>query len=116
MAINMLQAQIFIDKHELVGTQTLYEFILQLLISHDINGATVFEGVLGYGLNQRINKPNALFSFDETPMTIVFIDDDVKVKNALKALRQVWKGGLIVTSAVELFNDDDDTAAARLTS
>lgn len=111
MATNMLQAQIFIYKHELVGTQTLYEFILQLLIKQNINGATVFEGSLGYGINQRINKPNALFSFDETPMSVVFVDSELKVKHALKALRNVWKGGLIVTSTVELFNDDDDSAA-----
>lgn len=107
----MLQAQIFIDKHELIGTQMLYEFILQLLIKQDINGATAFEGTVGYGINQRINKPNALFSFDETPMTVVFIDTDAKVTNALKALRKVWRGGLITTNAVELFNNDDDTAA-----
>jgi|SRR5215217_4355477 len=107
----MLQAQIFIDKHELTGTQLLYEFILQLLIKQDINGATVFEGSLGYGINQRINKPNALFSFDETPMVVVFIDTDAKVKSALTALRRVWKGGLITTQLVELFNDDDNTAA-----
>ncbi len=107
----MLQAQIFIDKHELIGTQLLYEFIMQLLIRQEINGATAFEGTVGYGINQRINKPNALFSFDETPMIVVFIDTEPKVTNALKALRKVWKGGLITTNAVELFNDDDDTAA-----
>ncbi len=112
----MLQAQIFIDKHELMGTQMLYEFILQLLIKQEINGATAFEGTVGYGINQRINKPNALFSFDETPMAVIFIDTDTKVKSALKALRKVWNGGLITTHTVELFNDDDDTAADNSSS
>ncbi len=109
MGINMLQAQIFIDKHGLIGSQMLHEFILQLLIKNNINGATVFEGSLGYGINQHINNPNALFSFDNTPMVVVFIDTDVKVKNALQALRKVWKGGLITTCSVDVFNDIDNT-------
>jgi len=103
----MLQAQIFIDKHELMGSLRLHEFILQLLIKQNINGATVFEGSLGYGANQRINHPNALFSFDETPMMIVFVDAKPKVIQALTALRKVWKGGLIITGQVELFKAED---------
>lgn len=103
----MLQAQIFIDKHQLMGTQALHEYILQLLIKQSINGATVFEGSLGYGINQRINHPNVLFSFDETPMVVVFVDAKAKVLSALAALRKVWKGGLIITNQVELFRAED---------
>lgn len=106
----MLQAQIFIDKHELIGSQSLHEYILQVLIKHHIDGATVFEGSLGYGINQRINHPHALFSFDETPMMIVFVDEKAKVISALTALRKVWKGGLIITGVVELFKSEDHAA------
>lgn len=97
----MLQAQIFFDKDELKDTQSLYEFILQFLIKQKIKGATVFQGKLGYGENQRLNRPEALFSFDETPMMITFIDEDEKVKSALTALRKEVKSGFIVTNQVE---------------
>ena len=97
----MLQAQIYVDKDALKGSHPLYEFILQFLIRHKIKGATVFRGTLGYGKDQYLNRPTALFSFDSTPMMITFIDDDEKVKAALTALRKEMKGGYIITSQVE---------------
>ena len=99
----MLQAQIFIDKDELKGSLPLYEFIIQFLIKEKINGATVFRGTLGYGDNRYLNRPNALFSFDETPMMITFIDDGEKVKSALTSLRKVVKSGFIITNQVEIW-------------
>lgn len=97
----MLQAQIYIDADDLKGTQTLYEFIMQFLIEQKIKGATVFRGRTGFGVNQHLKKPNDLFSFDETPLLIVFIDEDKKVKQALTELRKQHKGGFIVTHPVE---------------
>lgn len=97
----MLKAQIYIDQDELFQDKPLYEFILKLLINQNISGATVFRGRFGYGEGQHLNRPHDLFSFDETPFMISFIDDDDKVKQALTALRQVYKGGFIITHAVE---------------
>lgn len=97
----MLQAQIFFDKDELKGTQSLYEFILQFLIKQKIKGATVFQGKLGYGESQRLNRPDELFSFDEIPMMITFIDENEKVKMVLRALRKEIRSGFIITNQVE---------------
>ena len=97
----MLQAQIYIDKDELIGSRSLYEFILHFLANHKIAGATAFRGLIGFGLNQQMKRPFDLFSFDEVPMMITFIDEDEKVKSVLTALREVWNGGLIVTHQVE---------------
>ncbi|UPZ14827.1 DUF190 domain-containing protein [Flavobacterium humidisoli] len=97
----MIQAQVYIDKDELKGTQPLYEYILRFLIEHKIKGATVFHGKLGYGASRYLNRPHDLFSFDKIPLLINFIDEDEKVKSVLTALRKVYKGGFIVTNQVE---------------
>jgi PII-like signaling protein len=97
----MLQAQIYIDKDELIGSQLLYEYIFDFLIHHQIKGATAFQGVIGYGSGKLLMRPGALFSFDETPMIITFTDEDEKVKEVLVALRKVFKGGLVVTLPVQ---------------
>lgn len=97
----MLQAQIFFEKDELKGSQPLYEYVLQFLINKKIKGATVFQGKLGYGDNKRLNRPDALFSFDETPMMVTFIDETEKVKSVLTALRKEVKSGLIIINQVE---------------
>ena len=97
----MLEAQIFVDKEELKGMTLLYEYIMQFLIKHHIAGATCFRGQEGFGRNQLIKRPDALFSFDEPPMMIVFIDTDEKVRQVLTALRQEVKSGFIVVHPVE---------------
>ncbi len=100
----MIQAQIYIDADELKGTKPLQDFILQFLIKEKIQGATVFRGRFGFGKNQQLKRPNELFSFDETPLMIMFIDEDEKIKSTLTALRKVWKGGLVITHQVEEWN------------
>lgn len=99
----MLQAQIFVDKDEQKGTLPLYEFIMQFLLLNHVNGATAFKGVMGFGKNEQMKRPGELFSFDETPMVITFVDEEEKVKDVLHKLRAEYKGGLIITHHVDPF-------------
>lgn len=98
----MLQAQIYIDKDELhVNMQPLHEFIFSFLIRHKVRGATAFRGQIGFGPNQHMKRPDELFSFDEPPMMITFIDEDEKVKTVLGQLRKLVKHGIFIAHSVE---------------
>jgi PII-like signaling protein len=99
----MLQAQIFIDKDEVFGSQPLYEFVVQFLLQQNIAGATAFRGVIGFGAHHQLKRPDNIFSFDEPPVLIIFIDQDEKVVKVLTALRRHISSGFIVTSKVERF-------------
>lgn len=99
----MLQAQIFIDKDELHGNQLLSEFIMKLLIRNKIMGATAFTGEAGFGKNHIMKNPSRLFSFDDSPMAIVFVDEEKKVLDTLTALRNEFSGGFITTHKVDKF-------------
>ncbi|WP_134088187.1 DUF190 domain-containing protein [Olivibacter sp. XZL3] len=97
----MLQVQIFINKNEFLGSQPLYEFIIQFLIEQQVKSATAFNGDLGYLGGSHLNRPNDLFSFDEVPLLITFIDEDDKVNAVLKSLRNITKAGYIVIHEVK---------------
>lgn len=99
----MLQAQIFLDKNDLYGAQPLYEFIMQLLLINNIKGATAYQGIMGFGTNQQIKRPNQIFSFDDPPIMITFIDEENKVRDVLHRLRAEYKGGFIITHQVDQF-------------
>lgn len=99
----MLQAQIFIDRDELHGSTPVYEFIMRFLLIHQIDGATAFKGVMGFGKNHKMNRPNELFSIDDLPMMIVFVDTKEKTMAVLQDLRQEYKGGFIITHSVDAF-------------
>lgn len=95
-----LKAEIYIDKDEMRDNMHLHEFILKLLMKWEISGATTFTGTSGYGRHYRLKQPGREFSFDETPMLIVFIDDEEKVLNAIQSIRKEYQGGYIATYPV----------------
>jgi uncharacterized protein len=97
----MLQAQIFIDLEERKSDQPLHDFIMKFLSEKGISGATSFRAYAGFGKNHKIKWPNDLFSFDEPPVMILFIDDDTIVKNVLTELRTQINGGLITLTPVQ---------------
>ena len=99
----MLEAQIFFDKDELQGSRPLSEFIMKFLIEKDIIGATAFKGEVGFGKNQVIKNPARLFSFDDPPMVIVFVDEETKVRSVLAEFRKEVSSGFIILHRVEKF-------------
>lgn len=99
----MLQVQIFFDQDKFRDNKPLTDFIMEFLAENEILGATAFRGEVGFGENQHIKRPGRLFSFDEPPMLITFIDNDEKVKNVLTVLRKKIKNGFIVVNSVEIW-------------
>ena len=99
----MTQAQIFFDRDKYRDDKPMADFIMEFLLENDIQGATAFRGELGFGASQKITRPGRLFSFDEPPMVITFIDQDEKVKQVLTALRKKVKSGFIVTGHVDIW-------------
>lgn len=97
----LLRAEIYFDKDELSSTSSLHEFIMKSLMDSDIRGATAFQGSLGFGKDHQLKKPNEIFSFDDPPMLIVFVDEETKVRKALSKLRKSMKRGFFFVSKVE---------------
>jgi PII-like signaling protein len=99
----MIQAQFFIDKDELFHDELLSDFVLRFLLDHNVDGATVFVGRNGFGKHQKVNRPNDLFSFDETPLLITFVDEKEKMEHTIQALRQVITSGFLITHPVTIW-------------
>jgi PII-like signaling protein len=97
----MLQATIYIDMEEMIGAKLTHEYIMQFLLKRHVAGATAYKGYAGFGKNQQIKSPENLFSFDEIPMMISFIDEDEKVRDCIKELRKTINSGLITVHSVE---------------
>jgi PII-like signaling protein len=99
----MVQVQIFFDKDKFKDDKPMTDYMMEFLADADILGATAFRGELGFGENQKIKRPGRLFSFDDPPMVITFIDEDEKVRKVLTALRKKVKTGFIVLNTVEIW-------------
>jgi PII-like signaling protein len=93
---------IFVDESEQWEDVPLYEAILRRLVRFDIAGATVQIGVMGFGSHHRIHRKRLFGVSDDRPVTIMVIDDELKLRNAIPEIRPLVKEGLLLLTDVEV--------------
>jgi PII-like signaling protein len=91
----------FLDEDDMYEGDALYEHVLRYLMHHDIMGATMFKGYMGFGAHHHLHKPQNFAGSDSVPVMVVFVDANEKVQEVLPHLKTVLPKGLIVTAAVE---------------
>jgi PII-like signaling protein len=97
----MLEVSIFLDEDDLYQGRRMDEHIVRYLMHHNIMGATVFSAAGGYGQKHHLNLPKRIAATDEGPLMIVFIDEDTKVAAVLPHIKEVVRGGLVITKHVD---------------
>ena len=58
-------------------------------------GASVFTAILGYGHKHHLHNPRNLGNVDESPIMILFIDEEEKVNKVLPHIKEIIKEGVI---------------------
>lgn len=94
--------RIYIDEDDKWESEPLYEAIVKKLRMMDIAGATVYQGVMGYGAGHRMRKSGFLGVKHNLPLMITVVDSAEKIRRAIVALDEMVDEGLIVTSDVEV--------------
>ena len=93
---------IFIDQTDTWQNAPLHEAIVRVLERNGIAGATVFSGIMGYGIHRRIHRRGLLGVSDDKPLTIAAIDTEDKLRNVLPAVRPMVREGLIGLTDFEI--------------
>jgi len=87
---------VFCDETDLwKGGERLYAAIVRKLHKNGIAGATVLNGMMGYGVHKRIHKKGLFGVSDESPILILAIDTEVKLRAVLPLIVPMVKEGLI---------------------
>ena len=94
--------RVFLGEGDQWEGQPLYDAIVKRLRMLDIAGATVYRGILGYGLKGRTHKERLLSLHHDLPVMISVIDSGAKVETAIGAVSEMLSGGLIVLSDAEI--------------
>ncbi|HEY7182463.1 MAG TPA: DUF190 domain-containing protein [Blastocatellia bacterium] len=94
--------RIYIDEDDLWEGEPLYEAIVKKLRMMDIAGATVYQGVMGYGAQQRMRKSGFLGIKHNLPFMITVVDSEEKMRRAIAAIEEMVDEGMIVMSDVEV--------------
>jgi PII-like signaling protein len=94
--------RIYIDEDDKWEGEPLYEAIVKKLRMMDLAGATVYQGIMGYGAQQRVHKSGFLGIKHNLPLMITVVNTPDKIRKAIVALDEMVDEGLIVMSDVEV--------------
>jgi PII-like signaling protein len=94
--------RIFLGEADRWKDEPLYDAILKQLRMMDVAGATVYRGILGYGLKGHTHKAHFLPLHNDLPIMISVIDKQDKIDAAIQAITPMLQDALIVLSDAEV--------------
>ncbi len=94
--------RIFIGANDKWNGQPLHKALLESMRANDIAGATVYQGILGYGANRRIHKDSALHLSHDRPIMLSVVDTEERLRTFLPVLDGMVQQGLVVFSDVDV--------------
>ncbi len=82
--------------------EPLYEAIVNRLRVLEIAGATVYRGILGYGVKGHTHKSGRLPFSRDLPIMISVVDSEEKLAKAITEIESMIQDGIIVLSDVDM--------------
>jgi PII-like signaling protein len=82
--------------------EPLYQAIVQRLRVMEIAGATVYRGILGYGVKGHTHKSGRLPFSRDLPVMISVVDSAKKLAQAIDEIESMMEDGIIVLSDVDV--------------
>jgi hypothetical protein len=80
----------------------LYEAIVELLRREHFAGATVFRGILGFGLSAKIHRASLFRLSSDLPIVIECVEKEERIQAILPRLDEMLGGGLITLEKVRV--------------
>jgi PII-like signaling protein len=94
--------RIFIGESDQWHGKPLHEALVNAMRAHDLAGATVYRGILGYGAHRRVHKEKPLHLSHDCSIMLSVIDTEEKLKAFLPIVDQMVQEGLVVFSDVDI--------------
>jgi PII-like signaling protein len=93
--------RIYLGEADRWHDQPLYDAIVKRLHMMDISGATVYRGIMGYGMKGHTHKQGLFRLSRDLPIMIAVIDSEDKIQQGAEAVEEMVEDGLIVISDVD---------------
>jgi PII-like signaling protein len=94
--------RIYVGENDKWHDKPLYKALLESMRANDLAGATVYQGILGYGANRRIHKEGMLQLSHDRPMMLSVVDTEERLRAFLPVLEDMVQQGLVVFSDVDI--------------
>jgi PII-like signaling protein len=94
--------RIYMGESDKWQDEPLYEAIVKRLRLMDIAGATVYQGILGYGAKGHTHKSGRLPFSHDLPVMITVVDSAERLAQAVDQIESMMLDGIIVFSDVDV--------------
>ena len=94
--------RIYIGESDRWQDQPLHEALVRAMRAHDLAGATVYGGILGYGAHRRVHKEKPLNLSHDRSIMISVVDTEAKLQGFLSIVDEMVQEGLVVLSEVDI--------------
>ena len=84
----------------------LYDTIVKRARDAEIAGATVLRGVIGFGIDGRIQRASILDLSGNLPLTIELVDDEEKLRAFFERLEGLTDIGLVTLQEIDVLHYD----------
>lgn len=101
--------RIFIDQTDRWEGKPLYMALLELFRSKGLAGATVLQGVAGFGPDSIIHEAHVLRLSQDLPMIIEIVDTQQHLDGVLPEVDRMMNGGLITMEKVRVIRYERGT-------
>jgi PII-like signaling protein len=105
--------RIYIGENDKWHGKPLHMALIESMRANEIAGATVYQGVLGYGANRRIHKDSALHLSHDRPVMLSVVETEEKLQAFFPVLDEMIQQGLIVLSDVDVIKYTHNFAAVE---
>src|SRR5215472_6504408 len=85
--------RIFIGESDQWQGKPLHEALVRAMRAHDLAGATVYRGILGYGAHRRVHKEKPLHLSHDCSMMLSVVDKEEKLQSFLPVVDQMVQEG-----------------------
>ena len=98
---NVVVLRIYVNTTDQSGAQSLYEVIVERARNQGLAGATVVQGIMGFGEGREVHKARKLALVEKLPVVIEIADDLDKIEAFLPVLDAFVESGLVVIEPAE---------------
>jgi uncharacterized protein len=100
--VKKIQLTIYLNEADRIGEMPLHEYVVRRLLHFEIAGATVTNGLMGYGKHGKVHRKRLFGVSDDRPMVITAVDEEVRIRSILADIKSVVRQGLITLQEVEI--------------
>jgi PII-like signaling protein len=82
--------------------EPLHEALVRVLEEHGVAGATVLQGIAGYGAHRGVHRKGLIGAPHDEPVALLVIENETKLRAALPILRSMVAEGVFVLLDAEV--------------